>query len=85
MRALLILALLAACAPTPTTPEQVCEQESYRDPAVHDLMVKGAGVEEFRQMHTEELKQARARAIRRCLSGRGLIPAGGVEPRRPTT
>lgn len=85
MRALLVLTLLVGCAATPTTPERACADQVNRDPVVHELMLKGAGVEEFRQNHIEDMNMARARALRECLGGRGLIRPGGVEARRPTT
>ncbi len=77
--------LLSGCAsPEPLSPEQsACAAEANRDPAVHDLLIKGAGSEEFRQNHTDQLRLTRQRAMLGCLRSRGLILPGGVEPQRP--
>ncbi len=88
MRAILTLLLLAACAkpadPNPAAPAVLarCEGEADQDPVVRLLRMKGAGNELFLQEHQDDLRIARADALRGCLRGRGTGPRGGVERQR---
>ncbi len=75
------LAALTACAwkdEAPAAPiPAVCERQVYDDPVVKDLILKGAGSENFRLENTERLKYAKIDASRRCLQQKGLLPPGG--------
>lgn len=84
MRALFLLLLLGACAAAaPDTPRAACERASGDDPAVRDLLMKGAGSESFQAEHQADLRDARRRAVLACLRARGLVRAGGVEAPKP--
>ena len=91
MRTLLVLLLLGACG-TRSTPEvtmadsalaAACRAEAERDPAVTDLLMKGAGSPTFLAESQDELKVARQRATLGCLRARGAIRPGGVERQKP--
>ncbi len=74
--------LLSACAGD-TGPDAGCEAQVNRDPAVADLIMKGAGSESFKWQHEDDLRQARQRARIMCLQGRGVLRnGGGVEAPR---
>ena len=58
----------------------VCEEQVYADPVVKDLIMKGAGTENFRINHVNQLKAAKQDASLRCKQQKGLAqPGGGVE------
>lgn len=76
--------LVAGCGGPPESPqESACAQESYSDPTVKDLIMKGAGSEHFQRENQDVLAFARKAAIVRCLKARGIVPPGGVEAQRP--
>ena len=87
------LALLAGCGggrdrpPTVAVPDAVasaCESQVDADPAVTELMIKGAGTPQFQRDNQDRLRLARQRARIACLQSRGVLPrGGGVEPQRP--
>ena len=86
-----MLLALGACG-TRGTPEVVapdpalaaaCRAEAERDPAVTDLIMKGAGSPTFLAESQDELKVARQRATLSCLRARGAIRPGGVERQKP--
>jgi len=89
MRMFALLIALSACTPglpfvhSPDVPEG-CREQVYADPAVKAAIV-AANNGQSQNTRVEGLalqKQAEALAVRRCLSGQGVIPAGGVEPLR---
>lgn len=85
-RAVLCLGLLlAACGgPSgPLTDEQACARQANDDPAVRDLLMKGAGSETFALENQRRLSAARQDATVACLRARGVIRPGGVERQRP--
>ena len=81
---LLLLALLAACAPEPPV-ERDCDKAVDNDPAVKLLIIKGVGNPYFQAMNQDTLKAAKQDARVKCLRSRGLAPPGGVERQRPVT
>ena len=62
---------------------EACRTEAERDPAVTDLLMKGAGSPTFLAESQDELRVARQRATLGCLRARGAIRPGGVERQRP--
>ncbi len=77
---------LSACTPTlpfvqsPDVPE-ACRTQVYGDPAVKDAIERAnSQLQEVRLAGLALQKQAEALAVRRCLSGQGILPQGGVEP-----
>ena len=59
---------------------KVCEEQVYADPVVKDLIMKGAGTENFRVNHVNQLRAAKDDATTRCMQQKGLArPGGGVE------
>jgi len=86
-RAFLLLLLLGGCAAEGTSPDAVCERESYDDPTVQRLIMIRAGNQTLAPAQREELNSARQQAKQACLRRLGQMPAGGgVEPvRRPTS
>jgi len=83
----LLVLLLAACGPTGTGPEAVCEREANDDPAVKLLIVRNLGNPGSSYNYQSDLANAHARAKRACLRRLGqLPPGGGVEQvRQPTS
>jgi len=92
MRYLPVLLVLAACGnavpdaprdPRVAAAEAACAPAVNADPAVHDLMIKGAGNEHFKYEHDDDLKQARQQALQSCMRGQGAgTSSGGVERQR---
>ncbi len=80
------LLILAGCGmfghfdTAPALPESIppgCEDQVYADPKVKDLLMKGAGSENYRISHIEQLKFAKLDALHHCMQQKGLAPAGG--------
>lgn len=87
-RALVLVLLLGGCAVFDRTPpgspdQESCAREALRDPIVKDFIMKGAGSDTYLREHDEEIRAAKQDAAVRCLRGRGLVPAGGVERQKP--
>ncbi len=83
LNALLLPLAVAGCA-VDTVKEipipKVCEDQVYADPIVKDLIMKGAGTENFRVNHVNQLRAAKDDATIRCMQQKGLArPGGGVE------
>ena len=88
--ALLALLLLAACqggvwanVPTDDTPDgRECRREAESDPEVR--RIARSATMGMNPSHDEQIRQellaALPRAWRACMTRRGAIPAGGVEP-----
>ena len=83
MRAALLLMLLAGCSTNENPEQRACDRQANDDPAVKELIIKGAGNPYFRNNSQEELRFAKQQARLVCLRSRGLAPAGGVERQRP--
>ncbi len=91
MRRMLLLPplLLAGCGTFNTGPRvdipPQCEQAFYADPAVRDIIAKGAGSDGYRLTNENTLKYAKIDAAHRCMQQKGLLPpGGGVERQRIT-
>ena len=82
--ALVLLALLAGCAPE-TPVERDCDKAVDNDPAVKLLIIKGVGTPYFQATSQDQLKAAKQDARLKCLRSRGLAPPGGVERQKPIT
>lgn len=90
-RPLVLLLLLSACArdaapvsAADAARDAACESEANSDPAVQDILMKGAGSEHYRLENQDSLRLAKQRARMACLRSRGVLPkGGGVEPQRP--
>ena len=84
MRRVALCFLLAACSGGggPQTPEQACASQANDDPVVKQMVMKGAGTDQYFWDHADELRLARRDATLRCLRSRGLAPKGGVERQR---
>lgn len=80
--ALALLLLLAGCGPPETPAEAACDRQAENNPAVRELILKGAGSPDFLAEHQESLALARRQATLACLRSRGLAPPGGVEAPR---
>lgn len=93
--ALILVLLLSACArdaapgnaanaAADATRDAACEAQVNSDPAVQDIIMKGAGSEHYMLENQDRLRLARQRARLACLRSRGVLPkGGGVEPQRP--
>ena len=77
--------LLAACGPSGSGPEAVCEREANNDPDVSRMTQVGLANPGMVMGLQDDIRIARDRARRACLQRMGVIPAvGGVEaPRQP--
>lgn len=90
MRALCTLLLLAGCTKAvdraPDAPASAatvrCEAEAERDPALLLMRMKAAGSETFMLNHMEDMRLARADAMRNCLGGGSGLQGGVERPRR---
>jgi hypothetical protein len=80
-RAAFLLLLLAGCSggAADNTPEQACVRQAEDDPAVTELVRKGAGNLSYQWQNADQLNAAREQAKLKCLRARGLAPKGGVE------
>jgi hypothetical protein len=81
IRALPLLAALAVagCGTDASTPQGQCEAQSYDDPTVKDIQMRGLGNPLTQQELLPDLKTAQNAAVQRCLRARGLAAPGGVE------
>lgn len=77
------LIALAGCASAPrvATDEdhRACKEQSYNDPTVKAMIMKGAGTDRYYIDNQYAFKYAEQDAITACLRGRGLVAPGGVE------
>jgi len=89
MKVLFVVVALGACgARVPVEPrdarllvaEAACAPRVNADPAVREIVMKGAGSETYKFAHDQDLDAARARALRACLGGG--VRDGGVERQR---
>ncbi len=77
-----------ANVPTDDTPDgRACRREAERDPEVRRIasQATSSGNVAWDERVRQELLVALPRAWRDCMTRRGAIPAGGVEPVRRTT
>ena len=74
MKRALAAALLAAGCAAPDAPDAACARQAENDPAVRELIVKGAGNPAFLAASQEELTFARRQAVVACLRSRGQAP-----------
>ena len=90
MRILLVVLALGACgARVPAEPrdarlvaaEAACAPRVNADPAVREIVMKGAGSETYKFEHDDDLAAAQGRALQACV--RGGVRGGGVERQRP--
>ncbi len=71
---------LSGDAPTSTAQGQ-CQRRAADDPAVRAATLRAnSPLQDVRVSGVHEQEMAMRRAVQRCLAGRGLAPAGGVEP-----
>ena len=81
--ALLFLLVLSACAAPQSPDEAACERQADNDPAVRELIIKGAGNPHFMMESQDELRAAKRAATVRCLKSRGILQQSGVEAQKP--
>jgi hypothetical protein len=73
-----LLLALAGCAQD-TSPQGICERQSWDDPDVKDLMRRMGGVTNDSDRMKDLLARTRKRAVMQCLQADGILPPGGVE------
>jgi hypothetical protein len=79
---LLLLLLLAACAPG-NSPQAQCERQAIDDPAVQEIYRTSNGDYTYADRDRPELLAAKRDATVRCMRAKGLVPPGGVQTVQP--
>ena len=78
-----LLGGLGACADQPVNDQEICARQAENDPAVKELIMKGAGSEHFQLEAQDKLRAAKQDATVACLRTRGVGRPGGVERQKP--
>jgi hypothetical protein len=81
MRWLVVVVVLAGCAPGPSadTVRGRCELQADKDPAVQTIIFQQLSIRGSPKL-AEDLTVARRKAVNSCLTAAGVALPGGVEP-----